>query len=732
MKKIDIHKPRWWLGPLCAVALILFLIYAPGAGAQGVSFSDLPTIQDFQNASNTTPIDASRKILTGILGVEDLENALVSAAGMPSTPLQSIFFVLNSLIFIVAGIYMVFRFISAIAVTAESGKYAGGDMESGGSVWRWIVGIFGLVPAFSGYTLAQTCLIWMLSLGIGAANLARDHAVDMIANAQFLPQPAPSVEGAAAPATIDEIANAAAAFALCKGLRDERNGRIIDGEYPESIDLAADYVGLQKGWTTGREAARWNGCGSVQVAIREEAADDLHDGDQGAVMYSEIAERTRVATLTALNQIGDGVPRIVAQHYNNLSIERGTTPSEDDVNALLADIHAFSEQIKTSMRAELTQALPPGDADQQRAIRMIKDGGWMMSPMIYQVRAETEATIMSALNAYSLVVEPAADLKSIVSGAQNDLRARTIQQFLVQKEQQEKTGKWFCPVDETSSGACSVGQSILKSIAGIATDDSGRVDPILASKKIGDFAMIAGQAALVAGNLDTIAAVVPGAGFIAKTAISTFMSGSGLGPILNTVGWFLLGIGMILAIYIPLLPFIVWTSAVIAWIFSVFETLVQSGLWMLAHLYPHPKDGAVILHGSAARGYATAMNLVLRPVLMVLGFFLASAGIVYIGSWFFDAYFRIVGSIQGSSTTGLMSIVGYLLILSLIIFGLVQTVFSLCVIEIPNRILGALGTNDSTPTAAVSAAAAIGVATGAASLGRGATRAAASSSIKKE
>lgn len=715
MKKIDIHKPRWYLGPLCAVLMILFLIHAPGASAQGVSFSDLPTIQDFQNASNTTPIDSSRKILTGILGIEDLENALVSAAGRPSTPTQTIFFVLNGLLIILAGIYLIFRFISMIAVTAESGKYGGGDMESGGSAWRWCVGIFGLVPAFSGFTLAQACLIWMLSLAIGAANLARDNAVDFIANASFLPQPAPSVEGAAAPSTIDEIANAAAAFALCKGLRDERNGRIIDGEYPGSIDLAADYIGLQKGWITGREVARWNGCGSVQVAIAEEAADDLHNGDQGAVMYSAIAERTRVATLEALNQIGDGVPRIVAQHYNNLSIERGTTPSEDDVNALLSDIHVFAEQVKTSMRAALTQALPQGDADQQRAIRMIKEGGWMMTPMIYQIRAETEQTIMSALNAYTLVVEPAADLKSIVSGAQNDLRAQTIQQFLVQKQQQERTGKWFCPVEETSSGACSIGQSILKAIANIATDDSGRVDPILAAKKIGDFAMVAGQAALVAGNLDKVVSLVPGGGIAAKTALSAFMNKSGLGPILNTVGWGLLGIGMILSIYIPLLPLIVWLSAVVSWIFSVFEALIQSGLWMLAHLYPHPKDGAVILHGSAARGYATAMNLVLRPVLMTLGFFLASAGLVYIGSWFFDAYFRIVGSIQGSSTTGLMSIVGYLLILSLIILNLVQTVFSLCVIEIPNRILNAIGTNDSTPTITVSAAAAAGAAT---SLGR--------------
>lgn len=62
------------------------------------------------------------------------------------------------------------------------------------------------------------------------------------------------------------------------------------------------------------------------------------------------------------------------------------------------------------------------------------------------------------------------------------------------------------------------------------------------------------------------------------------------------------------------------------------------------------------------QGYLFLMNMMFRPILMVIGFLLM-VEIIHIGGGFFLYYFpQAVAAIQANSITGLISIIGYIMV----------------------------------------------------------------------
>jgi conjugal transfer/type IV secretion protein DotA/TraY len=76
--------------------------------------------------------------------------------------------------------------------------------------------------------------------------------------------------------------------------------------------------------------------------------------------------------------------------------------------------------------------------------------------------------------------------------------------------------------------------------------------------------------------------------------------------------------GLILAFVLPMVPFAMWIAGVAGWLILVFETIVAVPLWAFAHL-TFQGDG---LHGRGIEGYGLLVNVLVRPVLMLIGLFL--------------------------------------------------------------------------------------------------------------
>ncbi|MHB8549331.1 MAG: DotA/TraY family protein, partial [Thermoplasmataceae archaeon] len=81
-----------------------------------------------------------------------------------------------------------------------------------------------------------------------------------------------------------------------------------------------------------------------------------------------------------------------------------------------------------------------------------------------------------------------------------------------------------------------------------------------------------------------------------------------------------LAAGADLSVYIPALPMILYTLALVGWLILVLESLVAAPLWAAAHGMPEGPGFA----GTAARqGYMLFLSVLLRPALMIFGYILA-------------------------------------------------------------------------------------------------------------
>lgn len=78
-------------------------------------------------------------------------------------------------------------------------------------------------------------------------------------------------------------------------------------------------------------------------------------------------------------------------------------------------------------------------------------------------------------------------------------------------------------------------------------------------------------------------------------------------------------IGAILAIYIPLIPYLIFTIGVIGWLLLVIEATVAAPILAISFMLPANEELGKMLHG-----LSLLLNIVLRPVLMLFGFVLAS------------------------------------------------------------------------------------------------------------
>jgi conjugal transfer/type IV secretion protein DotA/TraY len=111
--------------------------------------------------------------------------------------------------------------------------------------------------------------------------------------------------------------------------------------------------------------------------------------------------------------------------------------------------------------------------------------------------------------------------------------------------------------------------------------------------------------------------IVPrSAGMVFKSILAKFLSLT-----LMLILAFLLG-GFFLAIYLPALPLIAFLSAAMGWMLMVAETMMAAPLWAAAHV---SFEGEGWAPQRAQMGYQMVAGLVLRPIMITIGAFLAMA-----------------------------------------------------------------------------------------------------------
>ncbi len=148
--------------------------------------------------------------------------------------------------------------------------------------------------------------------------------------------------------------------------------------------------------------------------------------------------------------------------------------------------------------------------------------------------------------------------------------------------------------------------------------------------------------------------------------------------------------GLIMSLYIPLVPFIIFTFGAIGWFINVIEAMIAAPLVALGIAHP---EGQEIL-GKAEPAVILLVNIFLRPTFMIFGLLIGMM-LSYVGIWLLNAGFgtawtSVTGNVTGF--TSLLSLVGIMLIYALVVLQIVQKSFSLIHV-IPDEVLKWIGGN---------------------------------------
>ncbi len=146
--------------------------------------------------------------------------------------------------------------------------------------------------------------------------------------------------------------------------------------------------------------------------------------------------------------------------------------------------------------------------------------------------------------------------------------------------------------------------------------------------------------------------------------------------------------GFSLSIYLPFIPFIFWMTGIGNWIISVLIGCTAGPLWAATHLGTSQDRGS-----RAAYGYIYLIDSMIRPLLMVFGFFFASVAIVAGGTILNALFAAALMNVQINSVTGVFSMAGFLMIYARACTTLVAAIFALQA-YLPDHVINFLGGRD--------------------------------------
>ncbi|HFO8717694.1 TPA: DotA/TraY family protein, partial [Escherichia coli] len=381
----------------------------------------------------------------------------------------------------------------------------------------------------------------------------------------------------------------------------------------------------------------------------------------------------------------------------------------DTGNGNLPDIESRIQKAANRYEETVQKALPTDNAETERREQLksyLTTYGWVALGAWYQTFATANQRLEDLANRAPTVsgvssLGEAGDtefLKEVKGAYQAQLQNSTYTPAL---------GTLKSANEYNSAGSNDPQSAILSSIPGVELTNNvatiftktgtttDQLNPLIKMKNIGDYTM---------GITESI-----WAGYTTVRVLSTAGSNSIFGRLVNTVTglpeaakafmeaaapplYFLLFLlfcaGFSLSIYLPFIPFIFWMTGIGNWIVSVLIGCAAGPLWAATHLGTSQDRGS-----RAAYGYIYLIDSMIRPLLMVFGFFFASVAIIAAGTILNSLFGAALVNVQTDSLTGLFSMAGFLLIYARVCTTLVAAVFALQA-YLPDHVINFLGGRD--------------------------------------
>jgi len=174
---------------------------------------------------------------------------------------------------------------------------------------------------------------------------------------------------------------------------------------------------------------------------------------------------------------------------------------------------------------------------------------------------------------------------------------------------------------------------------------------------------------------------------VSSALISMFMF---LGPPIFALIMVLFVFGCTLAYYLPIIPYLVYTFAVVGWFMAAIETMVASPLISLAIMAP---GGEHEVFGKAVNSIFLLFNVFLRPILLVFGLIAAILLMGVVISMINAGFSQVMNSVGGQGISAITDPIELIVFIFMYIALVTLTVNKCCSIipEMPDKVMKWLG-----------------------------------------
>lgn len=668
----------------------------------GLAISSLPamasvTYQDIVSAA-TNPDDLSRQALVTIFG-DVVTNPLSTSA---PTLIGSMFGAFNSIIAVLAVVWFMFIGIRHVVRSGHQGQVfsTGRDIVGTLSV---VAGFLMIVPTGNGWSLAQLIMLWGASImGVGSANVMVQLAADNIANGYSMTvQPVQASTRTAARGIFEmELCK----YAVNAGLND------FNQTAKSSTSLMTESAKTASGNYTVTVSNGSGICGSASLSVEGNGTTDQSTIGKffnpfSKNEYSGVISAQRAAMDNMISDMDNAASEFVTTFLEKRNSGNGTLP----------DIETRIQRAADEYERAVQKSLPIDNGEQSRKEALksyLTTYGWVTLGAWYQTFATANQRLAELADRAPAVTSMSSlgevgdtDLFSAVMGAyktqlQNSTYTPTIGTITTQDESNAANS-----TDPQSVVMKSIAPTILKWTNQAATEWSGtgttsnQVNPLIKMKNIGDYTL--GTTEILWTGYTTVRVLATmGDNSIFGKAVNLF-SGlpKGFVALLDAAAppiYFLLFLlfcaGFSLSIYLPFIPFIFWMTGIGNWIVSVLIGCTAGPLWAATHLGTSEDRGS-----RAAYGYIYLIDSMIRPPLMVFGFFFASVAIIAVGTILNSLFGAALVNVQVKSLTGIFSLAGFLLIYARMCTTSVAAIFALQA-YLPDHVINFLGGRDGVNT----------------------------------
>lgn len=584
------------------------------------------------------------------------------------TMFGSLFKVFNTVILAMVSIVVGYATVVATVTTAHEGNVMGQKYSAMWVPFKALLGIALITPTKTGYCLFQILTMWVVLQGVGAANQVWGTILDKnIQGVSIIPITTfNDDEKKAARVTVENVFRAAvckAAYIAAQNKilksneinKDNKDPLVILGFNPEEIN---PHILVNKNITTigigiqgDTNIANQSLCGSWEAPTFYSAKTNP-DKTQKEIPYviSGAPQEYGPATSLQMQFIID-----TFKLYENSANDLVTTKMKD-WSPLPGLIKTPTQQylmklssVRFAKVARNTEqwyvplnSLPSNTADPDVTTAQMRKLGWLMAATSYfdLVYPRNQSNFMlppakigipafDTLNKQSIdPSQPAFLLPPLNTGEQYPLEA-LVQMYML---------KGDTTTTETSLNALTSSQNTSKSksindlkgfyddsCANLAlaqiekiTNRNNTLDPMLSMSQWGTQMMLDTEISLFVVIMVMLAVSLLGASNTggSPVGIAIITALMVVGPILITILTMLWTAGAALGVYLPVLPFITYLFASMAWFIAVIEAMVAAPMVGVGLTAPsHSSDHL----GKAAPSILLMANVFLRPTLMVIG-----------------------------------------------------------------------------------------------------------------